>query len=106
MLTHSFLLLITYFINSRTGREGGRMWQLSMRDRNKNWTELGTFGGIGLAAHRVLELEHRDRPIEALFFRVYTDPMMEKIRRGDFVPARIPGRKRFLRPHAAYAVNP
>jgi hypothetical protein len=54
------------------------MWQLSMRDRNKNWTELGTFDGIGLAARRVLELEHRDRPIEALFFRVYTDPMMEK----------------------------
>lgn len=26
------------------------MWQLSVRDGNREWTELGTFDGIGQAA--------------------------------------------------------
>jgi hypothetical protein len=54
------------------------MWQLSMRDRNKNWTELGTFDGIGLAARRVLELEHPDQPIGSLFFQVHADPLVHQ----------------------------
>ena len=33
------------------------MWQLSVRDQNRQWTDLGTFGGISLAARRVLQLE-------------------------------------------------
>jgi hypothetical protein len=55
------------------------MWQLSMRDQNRNWTELGTFAGIGPAARRVLELE-RDptHPMGSVFFRVYADPLMDK----------------------------
>jgi hypothetical protein len=55
------------------------MWQLSVRDENRSWTELGVFDGIGAAACRVLELE-RDpgQPMASLFFRVYADPLMEK----------------------------
>jgi len=55
------------------------MWQLSVRNQNRDWTELGTFAGIGPAARQVLELE-RDpgQPMGSLFFRVYADPMMEK----------------------------
>jgi hypothetical protein len=54
------------------------MWQLSMRDQNRDWTELGTFTGIGPAAQRVLELERNPaEPTAALFFRVYADPLME-----------------------------
>jgi hypothetical protein len=54
------------------------MWQLSVRDQNGNWTELGTFAGIGPAAQRVLELE-RDptHPMGSVFFRVYADPLMD-----------------------------
>jgi hypothetical protein len=52
------------------------MWKLSARDQNRNWTELGTFDGIGPAARRVLELE--GEPLSAMFFRIYADPLMEK----------------------------
>jgi hypothetical protein len=56
------------------------MWQLRLRDTNKDWTDLGTHESIGAAALHVLKLERGDRaePIAALFFRVYADPMMEK----------------------------
>jgi hypothetical protein len=55
------------------------MWQLSVRGDHRQWTELGTFGGIGPAAHRVLELEREPgEPMASLFFRVYADPLMEK----------------------------
>jgi hypothetical protein len=55
------------------------MWQLSVRDGNREWAELGTFAGIGPAARRVLERE-RDpgQPMGSLFFRVHADPLMEK----------------------------
>jgi hypothetical protein len=52
------------------------MWQLRMRDENRNWTDLATFEGIGPAAGRILEMEG-DRNA-ALFFRVYADPPMGK----------------------------
>lgn len=55
------------------------MWQLSMRDQNRRWTDLGMFGGIGPAAQRVLELEAKpQQPIGSLFFRIYADPLMER----------------------------
>lgn len=51
------------------------MWQLSVRGQTPNWTDLGTFPGIGLAARRVLELE--GDPTPAIFFRVFADPTMD-----------------------------
>jgi hypothetical protein len=55
------------------------MWQLSVRDQNRNWTELGTFAGMGPAAQRVLELERAPtHPMGSVFFRVYADPLMDK----------------------------
>jgi hypothetical protein len=52
------------------------MWQLSVRDQNRQWADIGTFGDIAPAARRVLELE--GEPRSALFFRVYADPLVEK----------------------------
>lgn len=56
------------------------MWQLKVRGEHRQWTELGTFAGIGEAAHQVLKLERENpgQPMAALFFRVYADPLMEK----------------------------
>jgi len=55
------------------------MWQLSVRDGNRDWTELGTFDGIGPAARRILELEcDPGQPMGSLFFRIHADPLMEK----------------------------
>jgi hypothetical protein len=55
------------------------MWRLSVRDQNRDWTELGAFVGIGEAALQVMALE-RDpaQPIGAVSFRVYADPALEK----------------------------
>jgi hypothetical protein len=52
------------------------MWQLKMRDTNKEWVDLGMCDGIGPAGRRILELE--GNPKSALFFRVYADPLMGK----------------------------
>jgi hypothetical protein len=52
------------------------MWQLKMRDTNKDWIDLGMCDGIGPAGSRILELE--GDPNAALFFRVYADPPMGK----------------------------
>ena len=55
------------------------MWQLRMRETNKDWTDLGTHESIGVAARRVLELERNPtQPIGSVFFRVYADPLIEK----------------------------
>jgi hypothetical protein len=51
------------------------MWQLRMRDENRNWTDLASFESIGPAAQRILDIEGRNA---ALFFRVYADPLMGK----------------------------
>ena len=52
------------------------MWQLSVRGENWDWSDVGAFAEISLAARRVLELE--GEPRAAMFFRIYTDPLMEK----------------------------
>ena len=52
------------------------MWQLSVRDQNRQWTDIVTFGGIAPAARRVPQLE--GEPGAEVFFRVYADPLMEK----------------------------
>ena len=55
------------------------MWQLKMRDENRSWNELGNFDSIGAAALRVVKLESNPtEPVASIFFRVYTDPLMEK----------------------------
>ena len=55
------------------------MWQLSVRDENRSWNELGNFDSLGSAALRILKLEsHPAEPIASIFFRVYADPLMEK----------------------------
>ena len=55
------------------------MWQLSVRDQNRQWTELGDFDSIGSAALRVIKLESNPaEPIASIFFRVYADPLMEE----------------------------
>jgi hypothetical protein len=55
------------------------MWQLRMRDKNKEWIDLGTFEDIGAAARRVLELEREPaQPMISMFFRVYADPLVEQ----------------------------
>ena len=53
------------------------MWQLSVRDQNRNWTELGTFAGSARQRGGCLSLSERD-PTGSVFFRVYADPLLEK----------------------------
>ena len=55
------------------------MWQLSVRDENRSWNELGNFDSVGSAALRIIKLESNPtEPIASVFFRVYADPLMEK----------------------------
>lgn len=55
------------------------MWQLSVRDENRQWADLGNFDSIGFAALRVIKLESDPtEPIGSIFFRVYAEPFMEK----------------------------
>ena len=53
------------------------MWQLSVRGRDRDWTDLGAFAEIGPAARQVLELEG-DPTRATASFRVYADPLMGK----------------------------
>ena len=55
------------------------MWQLSVRDENRSWNELGNFDSVGSAALRIIKLESNPiEPVGSVIFRVYADPLMEK----------------------------